>query len=126
MGLNIPKRMGCREFAPGIDNFCSNPNDFVSADQIVQMASFFGIKGMELKKVKVMAARAEETRSNHSSRPGRSYYYWRIVVLPKSISRELSFALRLMKVRMLQHVPEEKFSTYVPGFVVGDRARRIA
>jgi hypothetical protein len=26
------------------------------------MASFFGIKGMELKKVKLMAARAEETR----------------------------------------------------------------
>jgi len=63
VGLNIPKRMGCREFAPGLNKFCSNPNDFVGAGQIVQMASFFGIKGMEMKKVKLMAARAEETRS---------------------------------------------------------------
>jgi hypothetical protein len=54
--------MGCREFAPGLDKFCSNPDDFVSTGQLVQMASFFGIKGMELKKVKLMAARAEETR----------------------------------------------------------------
>jgi hypothetical protein len=62
-GLKIPKHMGCREFAPGIYKFCSNPNDFVGTEQIVQMATFFGIKGMELKKVKAMAAQAEETRS---------------------------------------------------------------
>jgi hypothetical protein len=55
--------MSCREFAPGLDKFCSNPNDFANTAQIVQMSSFFGIKGMELKKVKVMAERAEETRS---------------------------------------------------------------
>jgi hypothetical protein len=55
--------MGCREFVPGIDKFCSNPNDFVSADQIAQMANYFGIKGMELKKVKAMAAQAEKSRS---------------------------------------------------------------
>ena len=47
--------MGCREFDPGIDKFCSNPNDFVSPNQIIQMATFFGIKGTELKKVKAIA-----------------------------------------------------------------------
>ena len=62
IGIKIPRRMSCREFAPGLNKFCSNPNDFVSIGQIVQMATFFGIKGMELKKVKLMAAQAEETR----------------------------------------------------------------
>ncbi|HKG20762.1 MAG TPA: hypothetical protein VKC34_02595 [Blastocatellia bacterium] len=49
--------MTCREFAPGVEKFCSNPSDFVSADQIVQMAVYFGIKGIELKKVKLAAER---------------------------------------------------------------------
>ena len=61
-GLRIPKRMGCREFDPGIDKFCSNPNDFVSPNQIIQMATFFGIKGTELKKVKTIAADAGTAR----------------------------------------------------------------
>ena len=61
-GLRIPKRMGCREFDPGIDKFCSNPNDFVNPGQIIQMATFFGIKGTELKKVKLVAARAGDTQ----------------------------------------------------------------
>ncbi|HZM87926.1 MAG TPA: hypothetical protein VFF31_15495 [Blastocatellia bacterium] len=61
-GLRIPKRMGCREFDPGIDKFCSNPDDFVSPNQIIQMATFFGIKGTELKKVKAIAAQAGTTR----------------------------------------------------------------
>lgn len=61
-GLNIPKRMGCREFDPGIEKFCSNPNDFVSPSQITQMAGFFGMKGIELKKVKLMAAQAEKNQ----------------------------------------------------------------
>ena len=61
-GLRIPKRMGCREFDPGIDKFCSNPNDFVNPGQIIQMATFFGIKGTELKKVKLVAARAGATQ----------------------------------------------------------------
>ena len=61
-GLNIPKRMGCREFDPGIEKFCSNPNDFVSPNQIAQMAGFFGMKGIELKKVKLMAAQAEKNQ----------------------------------------------------------------
>ena len=62
VGLNIPKGMGCREFYPGIEKFCADPKDFVSSGQLIQMATFFGIKGTELKKVKLMAARAESTR----------------------------------------------------------------
>ncbi len=62
LGLNIPKGMGCREFGPGMEKFCSDPNDFVSPSQIIQMATFFGIKGTELKKVKLMATREESTR----------------------------------------------------------------
>ena len=54
--------MGCREFDPGIEKFCSNPNDFKSPGQIAQMAGFFGMKGIELKKVKLMAAQAEKNQ----------------------------------------------------------------
>lgn len=63
LGLNIPKAMGCREFDPTIERFCSDPEDFVSASQINQMATFFGFKGRELKKVALMAAREERARS---------------------------------------------------------------
>lgn len=63
LGLNLPKGMGCREFDPGMERFCSDPSDFVSSRQIVQMATFFGMKGTELKKVKLMAAQAESVRS---------------------------------------------------------------
>jgi hypothetical protein len=62
LGLNIPKSMGCREFDPGIEKFCSDPNDFKNPGQIIQMATFFGIKGTELKKVKLIAAREEKLR----------------------------------------------------------------
>jgi hypothetical protein len=54
--------MGCREFDPGIEKFCADPTDFKGAGQIIQMATFFGIKGMELKKIKVIAAREEQAR----------------------------------------------------------------
>lgn len=60
--LNKPRRMGCREFSPGIEKFCAQPQDFVSAGQIIQMATFFGIGGLELKKVKQLAQREEESR----------------------------------------------------------------
>lgn len=63
LGLNLPRGMGCREFQPGIEKFCSNPSDFVNAGQIIQMATFFGIKGVELKKVKQMAAQESELRT---------------------------------------------------------------
>jgi hypothetical protein len=59
LGLNIPKGMGCHGFQPGMDKFCSDPKDFVSPRQIIEMATFFGIKGRELKKVKLMVAREE-------------------------------------------------------------------
>jgi hypothetical protein len=51
--------MSCREFEPGIERFCANPQDFVSSRQIIEMAIHFGMKGVELKKVKLMTARAE-------------------------------------------------------------------
>ena len=62
LGLNIPKSMSCREFAPGIEKFCADPKDFVSQNQIVQMATFFGFQRVELKKIKLMAA-GEENRA---------------------------------------------------------------
>ena len=60
LGMNIPKSMSCREFAPGIEKFCSDPKDFVNQNQIVQMATFFGFQRTELKKIKTMAAGEEE------------------------------------------------------------------
>ena len=59
LGLNIPKGMSCREFDASLEGFCSNPNDFVNASQIIKMAAFFGIKRTELKKVTLMAVREE-------------------------------------------------------------------
>ena len=62
LGLKIPKGMSCREFDPGMDTFCANPKDFVSPSQIIQMATFFGFKKAELKKIKLMAEAAETSR----------------------------------------------------------------
>jgi hypothetical protein len=62
LDLKIPKGMSCREFVPGLEKFCSNPGDFVNSGQLVDMATFFGMKGTELKKVKLMAAREESAR----------------------------------------------------------------
>jgi hypothetical protein len=47
--------MKCREFTPGMEKFCADPADFVSPNQIVEMAKFFGINKAELKKVKIIA-----------------------------------------------------------------------
>ena len=63
IGLKLPKGMTCREFRPGIEKFCADPNDFVNPSQIIQMASFFGFKKIELKKVGLMAAREQCRRS---------------------------------------------------------------
>ena len=57
LGLNIPKTMKCREFSPGIEKFCAEPTDFVSPNQIVEMARFFGLEKTELKKVTIIAER---------------------------------------------------------------------
>ena len=62
LGLKIPMGMGCREFAPGMERFCADPKDFVSPRQIIEMAAFFGLKGVELKKVKRMVVAGEITR----------------------------------------------------------------
>ena len=69
LGLRIPSGMSCREFATGIERFCADPKDFVSSNQVVEMAAFFGLKGRELKKVKLMASREETYRSLYSA-PG--------------------------------------------------------
>ena len=63
LGLSLAKAMSCREFGPGLEKFCSDPKDFVSPSQIMQMATYFGMKGTELKKVKLMAAREESSRA---------------------------------------------------------------
>lgn len=60
IGLDIRTGMTCREFRPGMEKFCSNPKDFVSPNQIVQMATYFGMGRTELKKVRLMATRAGE------------------------------------------------------------------
>lgn len=63
-GLKIPRHMGCREFDPGIEKFCSDPSHFSGSGQIIQMATFFGIKGAELKKIKLIAAQEELARTS--------------------------------------------------------------
>ena len=63
LGLKLPKAMACREFVPGIEQFCSEPKDFVDVAQIVQMATYFGFRKMELKKIKLMASGAEGART---------------------------------------------------------------
>ena len=68
-GLRIPKGMRCPEFDPGVEKFCANPLDFNGASQIVQMATFFGLKGMELKKIKQIAAREEAVRLMVAKQP---------------------------------------------------------
>lgn len=62
LGLTLPKGMSCREFEPGIEKFCADPKDFVSPNQIVEMATFFGFQKMELKKIKSMAAKEQVAR----------------------------------------------------------------
>jgi hypothetical protein len=57
IGLNIPKTMRCKEFGPVMEKFCAKPEDFVSVEQIVEMARFFGIEKAELKRVRVIAER---------------------------------------------------------------------
>ena len=61
-GLSIRKKMACRVFEPGLDRFCSKLSDFKSSSQIIQMATFFGMRGGELKKVEIMATREEKNQ----------------------------------------------------------------
>ncbi len=66
LGLKIPKSMSCRDFSPGIEKFCADPKDFVSPSQIVQMATYFGFRKTELKKVRSMAESEESLREDAS------------------------------------------------------------
>jgi len=63
LGLKLPKKMACHEFLPSMEQFCSDPKDFVSTNQIVEMAKFFGFNKMELKKIMLMAATEESARA---------------------------------------------------------------
>jgi len=49
-----------------IEKFCADPKDFVSPSQIVQMATFFGFRKTELKKVRSMAEKEESSREDES------------------------------------------------------------
>jgi hypothetical protein len=62
IGLRIPKSMSCPGFDTTMEKFCSDQKDFVDERQIIEMATFFGMKGTELKKVKMMASREEIAR----------------------------------------------------------------
>ena len=63
LGLNIPKTMSCREFAPSMQQFFADPKDFVNGAQIIQMARYFGFQRTELKKIQLMAADEEKARA---------------------------------------------------------------
>ena len=67
LGLDAPKTMSCREFTASLAGFCSDPSDFVSPRQIIEMAQFFGIKRTELKKVKLMIKTEEANRLHDAS-----------------------------------------------------------
>jgi hypothetical protein len=56
-GLNMPKKMKCPDFNPGIERFCAVPEDYKGPDQLHQMASFFGLQGKELKRVHALKER---------------------------------------------------------------------
>jgi hypothetical protein len=56
--------MSCREFGPGIEKFCADPKDFVSPNQIIEMATYFGFQKTELKKVRLMATIEDRARSS--------------------------------------------------------------
>ena len=63
LGLNTPKAMSCREFAPSLHQFCADPKDSVNGAQIIQIARFFGFQRTELKKISLMAAGGESSRA---------------------------------------------------------------
>jgi hypothetical protein len=63
LGLNLRKTMTCREFCPEMEQFFSDPGDFVGTSQIIQMATFFGFQKTELKKITLMATQEERARA---------------------------------------------------------------
>ena len=63
LGLNLRKTMTCHEFCPAMEQFCSDPGDFVGTSQIIEMATFFGFQKSELKKITLMATQEERARA---------------------------------------------------------------
>ena len=63
LDLRLPKGMSCPDFGPTLEKFCADPKDFVGERQISEMATYFGMKGSELKKVRLMASREEGARA---------------------------------------------------------------
>ena len=63
LGLRLPKSMKCRDFEPGIEKFCASPSDFTGLAQITQMATYFGVRGQELKKINLVASKEVALRA---------------------------------------------------------------
>jgi len=57
--------MRCNAFEPGIEKFCDKPSDFTGQAQITQMATYFGVKGQELKKIISIASKEDASRAKH-------------------------------------------------------------
>lgn len=65
-GHTIPQKMRCVDFTPGIEKFCATPADYAGAEQLKQMAMFFGLAGKELKRVLLLtdaATKSEKAKS---------------------------------------------------------------
>lgn len=65
-GHTIPPKMRCVDFTPGIEKFCATPADYAGAEQLKQMAMFFGLAGKELKRVLLLtdaATKSEKAKS---------------------------------------------------------------
>ena len=65
--------MTCRAFDPAMEKFCADRKDFVDPRQITQMATYFGVKGPELKKIKLMASREETSRLEAALNPDSAF-----------------------------------------------------
>lgn len=57
-GRKLPQKMRCVDFTPGIERFFATPADYAGAEQLNQMALYFGFAGNELKRVRAMSAGA--------------------------------------------------------------------
>jgi hypothetical protein len=57
--------MRCVDFTPGIERFCSTPEDYVGQEQLKQMALFFGLAGKELKRVLEMSEATRRSEAVH-------------------------------------------------------------
>lgn len=51
MSRQMPQKMRCTDFTPGLERFFATPADYTGLDQLNQMAVFFGLSGKELRRV---------------------------------------------------------------------------